>query len=50
LRRGLEENIGLVQAKSIAALLAEREGGKGVMSLGRSPNSVREIIGCGEMG
>ena len=26
LRRGLEENIGLVQAKSIVALLAEREG------------------------
>ena len=31
LRRGLEENLGLVQAKSIVALLAEREGAKGVI-------------------
>jgi nitrite reductase/ring-hydroxylating ferredoxin subunit len=31
LRRGLEENIGLVQAKSIVALLAEGEGAKGVI-------------------
>ena len=28
LRRGLEENIGLVQAKNIVALLAEGEGRK----------------------
>jgi nitrite reductase/ring-hydroxylating ferredoxin subunit len=31
LRRGLEENIGLVQAKSIVALLAEGEGAKSVI-------------------
>jgi nitrite reductase/ring-hydroxylating ferredoxin subunit len=31
LRRGLEENIGLIQAKNIVALLAEREGPKGIV-------------------
>ena len=31
LRRGLEENIGLIQAKNIVALLAEREGPKSIV-------------------